>query len=309
MFRHEFWYIDIRYLRRLDGHWVYSLCIIEGYSRKILAGVVSDYQDELAVLQLLHAALAEYGSPLGIVSDNGSVFNGNAYLAVLNGLKIEPRYIEKGQAWQNLIEAQFKIMLRLGDVKFDEARDLEEIQACHAEFVHTFNTTNRWAHRERGDGLRTPDTVLNDEQGRPIEPGVLRQLFRTLQFERTVNRYGFVSIQRFCVYAESGLAKKRVAVWIYEGWLRVEYQQTLLAHYDYTLDRRRKALKSVSHPRLYQTPFASPQLEFFELDDNEWHKVWQRPAFLPRPKPAEPTAEQLPLSMALTNLGMRLVPA
>jgi putative transposase len=307
LFRHEFWFIDVRYLVKLEGRWIYSICIVEGYSRKILAGMVSEYQDELAVLQLLHAALAEYGCPLGIVSDNGAVFYGNAYLAVLNGLKIEPCYIEKGQAWQNLIEAQFKIQLRLADAKFEQAQNLEEIQVHHAEFIQTFNTTQHWAHRERGDGLRTPEAVLDWERGRLVEPETLRRLFRTLQFERTVNRHGFVSIQRFYIYAEHGLAKKRVAVWIYEGWARVEYQQTLLAHYNYTYDHRRKALRTISHPKLYRTPFASPQLEFFELDDREWHKVMQRPVPIPRRKRVLPTAEQLFLSFTELQTHLAVV--
>ena len=32
--------------------------------------------------------------------------------------------------------------------------------------------------------------------------------------ERTVNRYGYVSIQSFSIYAERGLARQRVAIWI-----------------------------------------------------------------------------------------------
>ena len=35
-YRHHLWFVDIRYLVKLDGHWVYSLCILEGYSRMIL---------------------------------------------------------------------------------------------------------------------------------------------------------------------------------------------------------------------------------------------------------------------------------
>jgi hypothetical protein len=33
----------------------------------------------VAVLQLLNAALLEYGAPEGMVSDNGSVFTSDAY--------------------------------------------------------------------------------------------------------------------------------------------------------------------------------------------------------------------------------------
>lgn len=77
---HQYWLIDIRYLVKFEGRWVYSICIIEGVSRAILAGMTSRYQDEIAILQLLHAAFSDYGLPWGIVSDNASVFTADAFL-------------------------------------------------------------------------------------------------------------------------------------------------------------------------------------------------------------------------------------
>ena len=68
---------------QLDGTWVYSLCVLEGDSRKMLAGMVSEHQDLTAMLQLLFVALSEYGCPKAIVSDNGSVFTAGAYLGIL----------------------------------------------------------------------------------------------------------------------------------------------------------------------------------------------------------------------------------
>ena len=128
--RHRYWFLDYRYLVRLgdDDHWVYSLCVIEGYSRKILAGMATEYQDTIAVLQLLSAALSEYGQPDGIVSDNGSVFTSDAYEGLLNDLGIAVCHIEKGKPWQDLIEAQFKVQLRLSEVAFRQASTFEEIQ-------------------------------------------------------------------------------------------------------------------------------------------------------------------------------------
>jgi putative transposase len=82
-YRHHLWFTDIRYLVQLDGSWVYSICIIEGYSRKIVAGMASPHQDLTAILQILFAALAEYGCPHALVSDNGSVFTAKDYLAIL----------------------------------------------------------------------------------------------------------------------------------------------------------------------------------------------------------------------------------
>ena len=119
------WFTDIRYLVQLEGSWVYSICVMEGYSRKMLAGMVSPHQDLTAVLQILYVALSEYGCPEAMVSDNGSVFTAGAYLAILRDLEIEPLHIEKGKPWQNLIEAQFKVQLRLADFKFEQAQTLE----------------------------------------------------------------------------------------------------------------------------------------------------------------------------------------
>jgi putative transposase len=104
----------------------------------------SPHQDLTAILQILYAALSQYGCPQAIVSDNGSVFRAGDYVTILRALKIEPLRIDKGKPWQNLIETQFKIQLRLADFKFEQAHTLEAIQDHHGAFIETFNTTRHW---------------------------------------------------------------------------------------------------------------------------------------------------------------------
>jgi putative transposase len=291
---HHMWFTDIRYLVQLGGSWLYSICVLEGYARKIRAGMVSPHQDLTAVLQILFAALSTYGRPQIIVSDNGSVFTAGDYLSILKALEIEPRHIEKGKPWQNLIEAQFKVQLRLADFKFEQAQTLDEVQAAHADFIELFNTTPHWAHRQRVDGRHTPVDVLGWRRGGLVEPKRLRQLFGRADFLRTVNRYGFISVQRFYVYAESGLSRKRVSIWIYEGELGIEYQQPIVARYRCDYDGRRGELQGVSEPRLYTTAFTSPQLELIELDDEQWVK-FQRPPPKTYPKRTAMIGQQLSL--------------
>jgi transposase InsO family protein len=276
-YRHHLWFTDIRYLVPLDGSWVYSIGLIEGYSRKMVAGMASPHQDLPAILQILFAALAAYGCPQAIVSDNGSVFRAGDYLAILRALDIEPLHIEQGKPWQNMIEAQFKVQLRLADFHFEQAQTLEDVQNQHAAFIETFNTTSHWAHRTRADGHRTPVEVLGWLRGRGVEPQRLRELFGRTEFLRTVNHYGFVSVQRFYLYAENGLARQRVSIWIYEGQLSIEYHKTLLARYRCNYDSKQGQLQEVSAPTLYATAFRSPQLELIELDDEQWRKCQRRP--------------------------------
>ena len=95
--------------------------------------MASRYQDELAILQLLHAALSEYGCPYGIVSDNGSVFTANAYTYLLHTLEIEPLYIEKGKPWQNYIEIVFTQMTK---------RDFFSLEACGNDVAYFDLTIN-----------------------------------------------------------------------------------------------------------------------------------------------------------------------
>lgn len=272
-----FWFIDLRYLRTFDGEWVYSLCVLEGYSRKLLAGMASEYQDEVAVLQLLAAALGEYGCPRAIVSDNGSVFTADAYCGLLETLGVEPVYIEKGKPWENLIEAQFKIQRRTGDAAFDRAASFDELQQHHAAFVELFNTTPHWAHRMRADGSRTPTEVLAWVRARPVAPDELRSVLRHLRFERSVRPNGYFSLQKFNIYAERGIARHRVSVWLYEGRLQVTYRDALLARYTLYYDRKHKQIQRITDPVLFATAYASPQLEFWELDETQWRKVLERP--------------------------------
>ena len=261
-------------------------------------GMVSEHQDLTAVLQILYVALAEYGCPEAIVSDNGSVFTAGAYLSILKALEIEALHIEKGKPWQNLIEAQFKVQLRLADFKFEQAQTLEAIQNEHAAFIETFNTTRHYAHRRRADGYRTPVDVLGWLRGRRVEAKELRELFRRSEFLRTVNPYGFVSVQRFYIYAESGLSRQRVLIWVYEGELGIEHQKTLVARYGCEYDLKRKQLQGLSHPTLYTTRFTPPQLELIELDDAQWVKFQQRPS-----KTYSKRITMLPKQLSLIDLG------
>jgi transposase InsO family protein len=254
----------------------------------------------LSFLQLLHAAFGDYGVPWGIVSDNGSVFTAEAFMRVLEGLDIEPCPIDPGQAWQNLIETQFNVQRRLADAKFIQSETFAEIEDCHAAFVQLFNTTRHWAHRNRVDDRLTPVAVLDGKSGRSVTPEQLQRVFRHLQFSRVVNRHGNVSIHRFYIYAEQGLAKRCVTLWFYQDRLHVEYRQTLLARYHYRLQRGSTKVNSISQPKLYKTAFVSPQLELLELDDSQWQKIAHRPEYAKRRKVLV-IAKQLAFDLPLVN--------
>jgi len=280
-YRHRYWYIDFRYLVRIgeDPHWVYSLLIIEGYSRKILAGMATEHQDVVAVLQLLNAAITEYGRPDGMVSDNGSVFTSDVYESLLP----EPLQQDNREDTEGVIlQGEMRVRLR------------RLIQERHAAFIELFNTTPHWAHREREDGLGTPVDVLSWVKGQEVERESLQRALRHLQVERVVTPRGYVSVQRFYLCAERGLSRRRVSIWLREGRLHIAYQVALLAQYAYRYDRKARRLREVDAPQLFKTAYASPQLEFWEIEDTQWHKIARRP-YERHPIPPENGAKQLAL--------------
>ena len=191
-----------------------------------------------------------------------------------------------------------KIQLRLADYHFEQVHTFAEVQSRHASFVETYNITPHFAHQEREDGSRTPSEVLAWARGQPVTPATLQTVLRDLQFERMVDRRGYVRIQRFYIYAERGMARQRVSVWVSEGRLQIAYRETVLARYTAQYDRKRKRVRSVQHPTLYHSPYASPQLELWELDDDQWHKVLERPVRSRRKvRDPLPPWRQLPLPL------------
>lgn len=110
-----------------------------------------------------------------------------------------------------------------------------------------------------------------------------------------------MSVQRFYLYAERGLARKRVSIWLYDGRLHIAHREVLLACYVYQYDRKARRLRAGKAPQLYHTAYVSPQLELWELDDAQWRKVIERPL---RRRRCAPTAAAQVAQSALPFAGV-----
>lgn len=110
-----------------------------------------------------------------------------------------------------------------------------------------------------------------------------RILFAT-RYTRYLDRHGFIRFQDWRFYGERGLAHHQVSVWVYEGTLKLEYQAVTLSKYGVELQEDRKHIKAVSHPRLAETVFRSPQLTLFDLGPDEWMVYWKAQPYAPRPR-------------------------
>jgi putative transposase len=281
--RHQYWSVDIRYLDHgLDDGKVYAISILDNYSRAILASALSRTQDLTAYLMVLFAAIQQQGVPEALVSDGGSVFRAKQALAIYARLGIRKEQIAPRQPWQNYAETTFNIMRRMADWDFTRATSWAELLATHERWVVNYNYQDHWAHRQRDESARSPAAVLAWVRGRAFSPDELHRAFYATRFSRVVDTQGYVRFRHWRVYGERGLPGEHVAVWLYAEHLTVAFADEPLAQYHVAYQPDRKHLRAVAEPRLFETPFRSPQLPLWALGDDEWFKILRVLEYAPR---------------------------
>jgi len=272
--RHQYWTVDIRYLDHgLDEGKVYCISILENFSRAILASGVSRRQDLTAYLMVLFAAIRQHGAPEVLVSDRGSVFRAKQTQHIYDRLGILKLTIEPRQSWQSYIETAFNVQRRMADWHFAQATTWAELLTIHDQWVTDYNYQVHWAHREREDDRHSPAEVLGWVHGRQYTPEELHRVFYATRFGRILNRAGYVRFRHWRLYGERGLAGEAVAVWLYGEHLTVAFADEALAQYGVTYQPNQRHLATVTHERLFETPYQSPQLPLWEPQPGDWLTV------------------------------------
>jgi transposase InsO family protein len=103
---HEYWFIDGRMMDfALEGHRWWSLIILDGYSRTMLAGAVAPSEASWVALTVLYTACLRYGVPQHLISDSGGAFISEAFAGVCTRLGIDHHTIvsTEGQSYMNLM--------------------------------------------------------------------------------------------------------------------------------------------------------------------------------------------------------------
>ncbi len=264
-YRHHYWFIDIRYLVKIDDKWTYSICVLEGYSRCCLSGMVSLSQDLWAVLIVLYSAILRFGIPTSLVSDNATVFTSPIFKNICQRLALNHETIKKGKPWENLIEAFFGIQARMTDYSVEKVQAIEEIKKIHERFLNDYNTTDHWALQDREDGKTIPSEILGWIKGRPISEEELHRKFYEHMFQRTINHHGCVRLHNFYFYIEYGLAKSQVYLWVYQNRFLAEHNKELLIEYECSYDEKKRKIQEINKPLIYKHKYTSKQLKLFEL--------------------------------------------
>lgn len=269
---HQYWFIDGRQMDfALDGVKWWSLIILDGYSRTMLAGAMAPSEASWAALMVLYTACVRYGAPETLISDSGGAYISNEFEAVCERLEIEHKTIvsTQGESYMNLIETHFNIQRRLYDYQFSLSKTPAELEQVHQEFIRTYNTTAHQGLLKDGFDPSIPLEVLAEAKGRILSQDELAQKFSRALFPRTTNRYGCVTLHSYHFYVEEGLPKTRVLLWVYGEQLRAMFENVVLAEYHCRYDWQSRQVKDVRDGVFYATQFASPQGSLLALNPQE----------------------------------------
>ena len=288
---HEFWFIDGRQMDfALEGVKWWSLIILDGYSRTILAGAVAPSEASWVALMVLYTACLRYGVPETVISDSGGAYISHEFAAVCKRLQIhhEPIVGTKGESYKNLIETHFNVQRRLYDYQFSLTQTPAEFERVHQTFIQTYNATAHQGLLKAQFDPPIPLAVLGEAKGRLYTPEALARKFLRALFPRTTNRYGCVTLHSYHFYVEEGLPKTQVLLWVYGEQLRAVLDNVVLAEYRCHYDWRERKVKDIQDGVFYPTRFASPQGSLIPLNPQEALVVYRptpllRQARLPFP--------------------------
>jgi transposase InsO family protein len=166
---HQYWFIDGRQMDfALDGVKWWSIILLDGYSRTMLAGAVAPVEASWVTLMVLYTACLRYGAPQHLISDSGGAFTSNDVTAVLQRLQIasNPLLSTQGESSKNLMEMHFNIQRRLYDYQFSLTTPPAEFEQAHQTFMETYNTTAHEGLLKDGFHPPVPLQVLGQAKGR-----------------------------------------------------------------------------------------------------------------------------------------------
>jgi len=227
---HEYWCIDGRMMDfALEGHRWWSLIILDGYARTMLAGAVAPSEASWVALTVLSTACRRYGVPQHVISDSGGAFISAAFDGACQRLGIDhPTIVStEGQSYMNLMETHFNIQRRLYDYQFALTRTPREFEAAHQHFLELYNTTAHQGLLKETFASPIPLHVLGEATGRLYTPQEVDRKFAHALLPRITNRSGCVTLHSYHFYVDQGLPQKPVLLWVYGQELRAVFDHVL----------------------------------------------------------------------------------
>ena len=162
----QVWSIDITYIAMARG-FMYLTAIIDVYSRFIVGWSVGNSLDADVSLAVLKGAIARYGKPDIINSDQGSQYTSKLWINYLNDPQraIKISMDGRGRATDNIWIERFWRTIKRGYVYLHPAADGLELHQGVARYIDYYNFRKRHSSLSR----RVPAEVFGAQEGGPGE--------------------------------------------------------------------------------------------------------------------------------------------
>ena len=134
----QVWAVDITYIPMGKGH-MYLTGIIDWYSRFIVGWALSDTLEAAPVVQAVRKAIAKYGAPGIINSDQGSQFTSDEYITLLALEKIRQSMDGKARWIDNVIIERWFRSIKCDDIYINEYNTPRELRAGIADYISEYN--------------------------------------------------------------------------------------------------------------------------------------------------------------------------
>jgi putative transposase len=134
----QVWALDITYIKMGRSH-MYLTAIIDWYSRFIVGWELSDSLDTAPVLEALKQAIAKYGVPSIINSDQGSQFTSDDYVGFLKSQRIRQSMDGKARWVDNVLIERWFRSLKCENIYINEYTSPKALRKGISEYVKQYN--------------------------------------------------------------------------------------------------------------------------------------------------------------------------
>lgn len=149
----QVWQVDITYIKMRYG-FVYLVCFIDVFSRKIMGWELSTFLDTASCLEALHKALKR-GKPGIINSDQGCQFTSAAWIDCLTTNNICISMDGKGRWADNVYIERLWRSIKYENVFLHSFDTVEQARNCLSDYINFYN--QRRPHQVLN--YHTPDEV------------------------------------------------------------------------------------------------------------------------------------------------------
>jgi putative transposase len=150
----QVWQVDITYIK-IGGHFVYLVCLIDVFSRRVMGSTLSITLDTAACLEALANAL-EHHKPEIVNSDQGCQFTSEEWVKELQGQGILISMDGKGRWVDNVYVERLWRTIKYECVHIHDFETVAQAREIIVRFINFYN--NRRFHQSLN--YHTPDAVF-----------------------------------------------------------------------------------------------------------------------------------------------------